>query len=88
MTNEEKKAIEYFTRRIKNVKTKYTSIYFKVKYFKMLLNLIEKQDEMINLMAEDIFETTDYEGEKIYNFKNKQEIKEYFRKRVEEDAKN
>ena len=48
MNKEEKKAIEYFTRRIKNVKTQYTSIYFKVKHFKTLLNLIEKQDNIIN----------------------------------------
>lgn len=53
MSEEEKKAIEYFKRRIENVRTLYTSIYFKVKNLKILLNLIDKKDKVIDLFAKE-----------------------------------
>ena len=51
--------------------------------FKTLLNLIEKQDKMIDLMAEYIVELIEYSnpGEK----RETQEIKEHFRKKVENE---
>ena len=66
----------------------------------ILLNLIEKQDKMIDYMADDImlesnmfsdFDMCENEKENCaYDCKISctDKIKEYFRKRVEEDAKN
>ena len=47
LSEEEKKTIEYFKRKITNKKTAYTSIYFKIKKLDTLINLIVAQSKEI-----------------------------------------
>ncbi len=53
MSDEEKKVIEYFKRRIANKKTAYTSIYFKIEKLDALINLIDKQSKEIEELKEE-----------------------------------
>lgn len=82
-TNNNKDLLRKLRNRVKEVKqlSKY-SLY--KKEFSTLNKQIKDKDKIIDLMSEFIFETTDYEEEKIYDFKDKDEVKEYFRKMVEE----
>lgn len=54
MDIEEKKAIDYFKRRISNIKKAYINIYFKVEKLQLLLNLIEKQQEQLQEKDKEI----------------------------------
>lgn len=52
LSDEEKKTIEYFKRKITNKKTAYTSIYFKIKKLDTLIDIIEKQSKEIEELQE------------------------------------
>lgn len=47
MTEEEKKAIDFFKNQLKDTKTNYTSMYYHVNNLELVLNLIEKQEKII-----------------------------------------
>ena len=100
MNEEEKKAIEVFDMFIKRDKDEISEIenlecdYYdeeldllkrRVKYFSIVLNLIEKQQAELD-KKEKIIKAMENEilyG--IYKFKNKKQIKEYFEKKVGEE---
>ena len=47
MTEEEKKAIDFFKNQLKDTQTNYTSMYYHVENLELVLNLIEKQEKII-----------------------------------------
>ena len=47
MSEEEKKAIDFFKTQLKNTQTNYTSMYYHVENLELVLNLIEKQQAEI-----------------------------------------
>lgn len=85
LSEEEKKAIKYFKNRLKDVQTNYTSMYYKVDNLEILLNLIKKQNKIIDKMAEDIILLKECGW--LTNITNKQDTIEFYTKLVEEENK-
>lgn len=57
-------------------------------YIKMVLNLIKKQEKIIDEMADNIFNIIDYGTfiEDIEDLENETKVKQYFYRKVEEDG--
>ena len=70
MSDEEKKAQDYFKRRIANKKTAYTSIYFKIEKLETILNLIEKQQKEIKELKQFKKQVEEIESTNFIKYKN------------------
>lgn len=82
MSEEEKKAIE-------DLKKKYTTEYLDDYEVKFMINYIEKQDKIIDLMAKEILILDIHRANLTYDkariWETGKGIKEYFRKKVEDE---
>lgn len=87
MNKEEKEAIEQlkswrdYIIKNKDKVNKANDIEF---YLRTVLNLIQKQDKIIDKMAEHIYKGCDFDN----RIKTKKQIIEYFKKEVEKDVKD
>lgn len=83
LSEEEKEAIKFLKNQLKDLQTYYTSMYYKVENLELVLNLIEKQQKIIDKMAEDAVLLR--ESGWLTNINNKQDAIEYYIKLVEEE---
>ena len=81
MSEEEKKSVEYCKNKIDYANMmKEVFLNVRKRSLQELLNLIQKQDKIIDKMAE-YFEG--YEMNDVITFENKEQVKEYFEEEVE-----
>lgn len=96
MNKEEKEAIEYFKSNLEMTKEmgKRWGFEEEIKNNEIVLNLIQKQEEIIDKMAEhlaDIIKNDDNASLlPFYDYQEnlKEEVKEYFKKEVEKDVED
>lgn len=88
MNKEEKEAIERLDRKLTSEKfTKNIGMPVYIKDVEIVLNLIQKQDKIIDKMAEKMVEDTEWFYSKFDNY-TKQDFIEYFKKVVDKDVKD
>lgn len=89
MNKEEKEAIEHLTKKMEYHKDKpldtYVWLTLDEHYVRVILNLIQKQDKIIDKMAEQLAGLVIWKDEEDVILGDKEEVKEYFKKEVEKE---